>query len=99
VGRHSRIELQSDNREELFVNWLSELLSLAYAEEVVISSIKMERFADDYLFADVVGEDFKNYKFKTEIKAVTYHHLHISQLPQTSPQMPGGWQAEVIFDV
>ncbi|MBU1998121.1 MAG: archease [Candidatus Omnitrophica bacterium] len=42
--------------------------------------------------ADIYGEDIKNYKINTEIKAATYHELKIKENKD-------GWTAEIVFDV
>jgi SHS2 domain-containing protein len=86
------IQQKAESLEELFVNWLNELLSLSSAKGLMFIDFVIDKLDKNSLEAKVVGEDIKNYKVNTEIKAATYHELKIQEVP-------GGWQAEVIFDV
>ncbi|MGE5307543.1 MAG: archease [Deltaproteobacteria bacterium] len=90
--RNFPIELGAENREELFVAWLNELLSLSTTENVIVSDIDIERLRADSLKARVRGESMASYEFKTEVKAATYHGLKVEQSGKD-------WLAEVIFDV
>ena len=86
------IKLKADSRDELFVDWLNELISLSAIKELIFSYFKIKKIEDNILEAEVSGQNIKNYQVKTEIKAATYHQLRIEEVA-------GGWQAEVIFDV
>ena len=86
------IELKADNLEELLVNWLNELISLASAKEMIFFDFKLLKITERILQAVVYGSSAANYRMKTEIKAATYHGLKLEKVPS-------GWQAEVIFDV
>jgi SHS2 domain-containing protein len=90
--RKISIKQKADNLEELFVNWLNELLSLSATRELIFSDFQINRLDKNFLQAQAIGEDFKNYKVNTEIKAATYHELKLEQTES-------GWQGEVIFDV
>ncbi len=92
AAKEIRIEVKADNLEELFINWLNELLSLSFAKELIFSDFKISQIGENTLEAIAVGEDAKNYKFNSEVKAATYHQLKIEESQD-------GWQAEVIFDV
>ena len=87
-----RIEQKADNLDELFVNWLNELLSLSATKELIFSDFQINKINKNTLQAIAIGEDIKNYKVNTEIKAATYHQLKLEHTET-------GWQAEVIFDV
>ena len=87
-----KIEQKADDLEELFVNWLNELLSLSATKELIFSGFQINKVDKNTLQAVAMGEDIKNYKVNTEIKAATYHQLKLEQTKT-------GWQAEVIFDV
>ena len=78
--------------EELFVNWLNELLSLSSAEGVIFEDLQIEKMENNEIDAVAIGSDVKNYKVNTEIKAATYHELKVQN-------DKSGWTAEVIFDV
>ena len=86
------VRQQGQNREELFINWLNELLSLSSAKGVIFSGFKIKKLDETSLEADVTGADIAGYKGITEIKAATYHGLKLEELKS-------GWQVEVIFDV
>ncbi|MFA7303028.1 MAG: archease [Methanoregula sp.] len=87
-----KIKLKADNPEELFINWLNELLSLSSAKGLIFHRIKIKVIEDNFLEAIAVGSDIANYKVNTEIKAATYHELKLKQNET-------GWLAEVILDV
>ena len=87
-----KIEQKADDLEELFVNWLNELLSLSATKELIFSGFQINKVDKNTLQAVAMGEDIKNYKVNTEIKAATYHQLKLEQTKT-------GWQAELILDV
>ena len=86
------LEQKAENIDELFINWLNELLSLSSAKELVFSSFKIEIIDQKILKAEAHGSSYKDYNVLTEIKAATYHELTIKKVPS-------GWEAQVIFDV
>lgn len=86
------IKQSAQNIEELFINWLNELLSLSAVKGVIFEDIKINKLNEKELEAVAVGSDIRNYKVNTEIKAATYHELRVSKANS-------GWEAEIIFDV
>ena len=86
------ITQKADNLEELFINWLNELLSVSAAEGLIFEDIRINQINEKFVDAIAIGTDMRNYKMNTEIKAATYHQLKV----QKSGFL---WQAEVIFDV
>jgi SHS2 domain-containing protein len=91
-GKKIAIQQEADNLEELFVNWLNELLSLSATEEKIFCDFEFKNLNERNLGASVGGGNLKEYKINSEIKAATYHGLKIEKTKI-------GWQAEVIFDV
>lgn len=87
-----KIKLKADNLDELFINWLNELLSLSAAKELIFPAFKITKLNESSLEAILSGSDIKNYRLNSEIKAATYHELKLGRIKS-------GWQAEVIFDV
>lgn len=87
-----KIKQQADNLEELFINWLNELLSLSSVKELIFSAFKINKLDKTNIEAIAIGQDFKNYKVNSEIKAATYHRLKLEETKT-------GWVVEVIFDV
>jgi len=74
------IKLEADDSEQLLVDWLSELLYLNSAKNLVFGFFKVN--LENYnkkLTATVFGEklDFSRHKAGAEIKAVTYHMLEV----------------------
>ena len=86
------INLKAPSLEDLFQNWLGELLSLSAAKDLIFEDFKISELSDNNIIAKVTGSAFRNYSPNIEIKAVTYHELKVEKA-QT------GWQARVIFDV
>ena len=87
-----KIEQAAGDLQELFVNWLNELLSLAATRRIIFYKFIIERLTDNGIIATAIGKGFKHYKINIEIKAATYHQLKIEK-------NASGWQAEVILDV
>jgi len=87
-----KISQEAEGREELFINWLNELLFLSATKRSIFTDFKIDKLSDDSIEAVAVSEDISNYKVKTEIKAATYHEL---QLKKTGSV----WQAKVVLDV
>ena len=91
--KHKIVIIQkADNLEELFINWLNELLSVSAAEALIFEDIKINQLNEKFIDAVAIGMDMRNYKINIEIKAATYHQLKVFKSGFF-------WQAEVIFDV
>ncbi len=82
------------DKEQLLVNWLSELLFLHDVKNLLFKNFDISQLSDYQLNADVSGEVFdeKRHIIKTEVKAVTHHNLSIIQKDQQ-------WKARIIFDL
>ncbi|MCK6560499.1 archease [candidate division KSB1 bacterium] len=80
--------------EALLVAWLSELNFCCLHGLEVFSQFEIKRFSPTALSALAHGEkiDLQRHEIRTEIKAVTYHGLHVRETV-------AGWEAQVIFDV
>jgi SHS2 domain-containing protein len=83
---------EADNLDELFVNWLNELLSLSAAKDLIFTEFIIDSLDEHSLKAAVFGEEMNRFRMNTEIKAATYHEL---KLEKRDP----GWQATLILDV
>ena len=86
------VKQEADNLEELFINWLNELLSLSATKELIFSDFQISKLDKNKLEANAIGSCMKNYRMNTEIKAATYHGLEIKQ-------NCSGCEAKIIFDV
>lgn len=86
------LKQKADNPEELFINWLNELLSLSDAKGLIFYDFQIKKIGKFSLEATLLGSNIENYKINTEIKAATYHELKLKE-------DKSGWEAEVILDV
>ncbi|MFH1359566.1 MAG: archease [Candidatus Omnitrophota bacterium] len=87
-----KIDLTAENIDELFVRWLSELVSLADCAHVIFVEFDIHAMGETHLEATVQGAPARQFTGKREIKAVTYCNLKIQK-------QEGRYIAEVIFDV
>ena len=87
-----RVQQKADSLDELFINWLNELLSLSAAKGLIFEKFNISQLNQHSLKAEVKGYEIKNYEIKSEIKAATYHQLKIEG-------KDGAYKAQVIFDV
>lgn len=89
-----KLKISGIDREQLLVNWLSELLYLHDVKNLLCKDFCIIDIQDTQLSASVRGEVFIEGKhtIKTEVKAVTYHCLSIIQEDHQ-------WKARVIFDL
>jgi SHS2 domain-containing protein len=94
VRQSTTIALAAGSLDDLFFDWLSELLYLFDARHLVLSRFDV-RVEGMQLQAEVGGEilDPDRHRVAREVKAVTYHHLEVKQTPA------GGWEATVIVDI
>jgi SHS2 domain-containing protein len=87
------VELKADSLEQLFFDWLAELLYLFDAQQFVLCTFAVE-LAGASLVAKVSGEasDRARHRLLRKVKAITRHGLVVR---------PSGrhWEAEVIVDI
>ena len=88
------IAVEGADIEDLLVRWLSELLFLCEGEGFLFREFSISSLTATSLKASARGEIFdpSRHRFKTEIKAVTYHQVELAQ-------KEGLWIGKVIFDV
>jgi SHS2 domain-containing protein len=88
------VEVSGIDKEELLVNWLSELNYLFVTESKVFNKFEIEHFGENDLSATALGEKFNSHKhpFHTEIKAVTFHDLLIENVGKH-------WETKIVFDI
>jgi len=79
IGEYD-ILLEAPDHEQLLVDWLSKLLFLNGAENLVFGKFQVTIDANR-LSAHVFGEKYNNKKHKmgVEIKAVTYHMVKVTE--------------------
>jgi SHS2 domain-containing protein len=88
------VSVEGSDIEDLLVRWLSELLYLYDTQRFLYCAAIFTTLEPSRLTASVQGESFDvaRHPIDTEIKAVTYHQLAVTQAE-------GRWQAQVIFDL
>jgi SHS2 domain-containing protein len=88
------ISVEGSGWADLLVNYLREVLYLWNGEEFILKTSHVENLSENFIKATVTGEPFDllRHKIKTEIKAITYHQLSVTQTSY-------GWVGRVIFDV
>jgi SHS2 domain-containing protein len=91
VGQYD-IRLEAPDLEQLLVDWLSQLLFLNDAQNLVFGKFQVT-LTGNRLSAQVFGEkyDTKKHRMGAEIKAVTYHILQVSEKDPIF--------AQVLFDI
>jgi len=91
---HRTVEASGTNLEELLHAWLSRLLELFCCEGFVACEVAVATISQTHVQAALHGERFERGRhiYIREIKAVTYHDLHVANLD-------GEWCARVTFDV
>jgi SHS2 domain-containing protein len=79
IGEYD-IQLEAPDLEQLLVDWLSKLLFLNDAENLVFGKFQVTIDANR-LAARIFGEKYnkKKHKMGVEIKAVTYHILQVNK--------------------
>ena len=86
-----KIEVSSPSLEQLFVDYLSEVLYLGEVNHEVYFDVVFEKFQDTQIRAYLFGKKIKSQKLG--IKGVTYHNLKITQRKDKS------FEATVLFDI
>lgn len=85
------IDAQGIDREDLLVRWLQEILFLVLVRGFRMEDIALESLTDTDIRAQAIGEHSAD-PLESEIKAVTYHHLHIREIDN-------GFEVSIIFDI
>jgi SHS2 domain-containing protein len=88
------VAVESQNSEELLVEWLRELLYLSSVRNYLFVGFDVVNMDETHLKAVCWGEpiDPVRHHLQTEVKTVTYHQLYIRQCAK-------GFEAQIIFDI
>lgn len=91
---HSLVSAHGNNRQELMVNWLRELLYLWAGQEKILKSVSVETLTSQLITARVELAPYNpdRHHVLHEIKAVTYHQIDVCRVKDH-------WETRVIFDV
>jgi SHS2 domain-containing protein len=88
------LSVAGDDRADLMVNFLRELLYLWTGKEQLVKTIDIAQISATTVSARVSMERYQpeRHEIIHEIKAITYHQIEVSRTAE-------GWQAMVVFDV
>jgi len=88
------LEVEGNDRDDLMVNWMRELLYLYQGSGYLLKEFKIGQVKDTIVKAEVCGEkiDPDRHEIKQEIAAVAFHK---SRMEKTGNQ----WIAQVIFEL
>jgi SHS2 domain-containing protein len=94
-GKRKEIKIEAVTLEDVFHDWLAELLYEVETKHVMYDKITVLEAGPGLMTAELEGGvvDFSRSETNEEIKAVTYHELRVEKLAD------GRWRATVIFDV
>lgn len=89
-----KIAIEGDGWEDLFVNYLREVLYLFNGEALLLRDFFIQEIDPRHLEGLAMGEfyDPSKHRVHAEIKAVTYHQASVRETPE-------GWTGRVICDV
>ena len=87
----SRIQIKSLGSTNLLIDFLSDVLSHTYAENLIYCRIDFLEFSENHLDCWLHGEKIES--FDEEIKAVTYHEANIVK------NSNGDWETIIVFDI
>ncbi len=92
IKRH--VEIISEDRDSLLVEWLNELIYLFDAEHILFKRFNIENLRGNQLRAICYGENLDplRHKINMGVKAATYHMLKINRDSD-------GYEVQIIFDV
>ena len=90
--RHD-VAVAADNREELLVAWLNELIYLFEVNDILFSQFDIAELGETRLKATCYGEhvDPQRHRMKAGVKAATYHMLQVEE--------GDGCRVQVLFDI
>jgi SHS2 domain-containing protein len=91
---HLDLEVNSEGRDSLLVEWLNELIYLFDVKHILFNRFEIESLTHNDLNATCYGENFDpmRHKIKIGVKAATYHMLKLEK-------HGGGYKSQIIFDI
>ncbi len=91
LPEHHDIHIESPDRDALLVDFLSEALYLSDVHNEAYLNAIMHTVTETTVSATLQGIKVTGFEV-VEIKAVTYHELHIHQVDDM-------WQTDIVFDI
>lgn len=86
-----KIKVKGNDKESLLYSFLEEILFLLDTKSFFLSSAKV-KITDNKIEAEVSGDNSKNYKVMTDVKAVTYNEMFVKYKKDM-------WVVQVVVDV
>jgi SHS2 domain-containing protein len=91
---HLDLEISSEGRDSLLVEWLNELIYLFDVKHILFNRFDIGSLTHNDLKATCYGENFDpmRHKIKRGVKAATYHMLRLEK-------NGSGYKSQIIFDI
>ena len=91
---HLNLEVSSEDRDSLLVEWLNELIYIFDANHILLNRFDIESLTHNELKATCYGENFDpvKHKIKMGVKAATYHMLKLDKSGDSC-------KAQIILDI
>jgi SHS2 domain-containing protein len=88
------VAVEAEGVDQLMVKWLQELHLAFDMRRLVLTHFWIDEISHNRVIGGGKGLKFDDSRHRagTQIKAVTYHRLHVEE-------KNGQWEAEVIFDI
>lgn len=89
------VEVKGETIEDLLYNFMAEIIFIKDAEKVFLSQFDIDISLNNTILKAVVrgeGIDYNKHTIKTDVKAVTYHDLHVRAEKD-------GYSARMILDL
>ncbi len=96
------VEVTAEDRAELLVAWLNELIYLFEVEDVLFKRFEIGELDETRLRASCYGEkiDLERHKIKIGVKAATYHMLKVEERDVgTHGGRAKDFRVQVLFDI
>jgi len=91
LPEHHDIKLDAPDLDALLVDFLSEALYISDVNDEAYLDAEIHEVSDTLIHATVRGVKVQGFEV-VEIKAVTYHEMHIEKID-------GIWQSNIVFDI
>ena len=93
--KYFTVESSASNLEDLIISWLNDILYIYDTESVIFDEYTINSMTEKRIKARVGAIEIEGspYQIIKEIKAVTYHDLHVYQ------NKDGRWEANIVFDI
>ncbi len=88
-----QVEVEAENKEDLLVAWLNELIYLFEVEGILFKRFVVDELTETRLRSRCYGEgvDPRRHEIKMGVKATTYHMLKVEE--------DNGFRVQVLFDI